>query len=103
MPPIVVRPAARNDQLDLAEYYDAEGGESLGNRFLQQCDAGFERLSQFPESGTLVRYKDPKLKGCRFILIPGFDKILIFYKARKDRVEIVRILHGARDIEEALH
>lgn len=35
MLPVVVRPAARNDQLDIAEYYDAEGGETLGSRFLE--------------------------------------------------------------------
>ena len=103
MLPIVVRPAARNDQLDIAEYYDAEGGEALGDRFIRQCDAGFERLSQFPESGSLVRSTHPKLEGCRFSLVPVFDKILIFYKVLPDRVEIVRILHGARNIEEALH
>ncbi len=71
MVPIVVRPGARNDQLEIAEYYDAEGGEALGNRFIQQCDAGFERLSQFPESGTLVRYKHVKLEDCRFISFRG--------------------------------
>ena len=99
---MVVRPAARNDQLDIAEYYDADGGETLGSRFLHQCDAGFQRLAHFPESGTTVRYKHPKLAGCRFILVPGFDKILIFYKALPDRIEIVRVLAGARSIEETL-
>ncbi len=103
MAPIVVRPAARNDQLDIAGYYDAEGGEALGSRFIQQCDAGFERLSLFPESGPLVGHRHPKLKDCRFILVPDFDKILIFYQALPDRIEIVRILHGSRDIAEALN
>lgn len=103
MLPVVVRPAARNDQLDIAEYYDGEGGETLGSQFIHQCDAGFERLAQFPESGTLVRYRHPKLEGCRFILVPGFDKILIFYKALRGRIEIVRVLHGARNIQEALN
>ncbi len=37
----------------------------------------------------------------RFIPIPEFEQILIFYKPLPDRVEIVRILHGARDIEGA--
>ena len=62
----------------------------------------FERLSRFPESGTLVRHKHPKLEGCRFILVPEFRKILIFYKPMQDHVAIVRILHGARNIEAAL-
>jgi hypothetical protein len=41
MPAVVLRPAARNDQLDPADYYDAEAGEAVGNRFIQRCDAGF--------------------------------------------------------------
>lgn len=102
MLPVDVRPAARNDQLDITEYYDTEGGEAVGNRFLQQCDAGFDRLAQFPLSGTQVRYTHPKLEGCRFILVPKFDRILIFYRALEDRVEVVRILDGARDIMAAL-
>lgn len=103
MLPVVLRPAARTDQLDIAVYYDGAGGEAAGNRFIDQCDVAFERLTRFPESGTLVRYKHPKLEGCRFILVPGYEKILIFYKALRDRIEVVRILHGARNIEEALH
>ena len=43
MLPVVIRPAARNDQLDLAEYYDAEAGEAVGNRFLQECDPSWRK------------------------------------------------------------
>ena len=103
MLPVFLRPAARKDQLDMAEYYDAEAGEAVGNRFIRECDAGVERLSRFPESGTIVRYKHPKLEGCRSILVPGFEKILIFYRPLPERIEIVRILHGARDIEWVLN
>jgi len=37
------------------------------------------------------------------IPVPGFDKILIFYKALPDCVEVLRVLHGARDIDGMLH
>ena len=100
---LIVLPAARRDLIAQADYFDAQGGTALEDRFLKECDAGFERLSQFPESGTLVRHKHAKIEGCRFILVPGFEKILIFYKVLPERIEIVRILHGARDIEEALN
>ena len=99
----MVRPVARNDQLELARYYDAEGGEALGDRFIEQCDAGFKRLSKFPESGTGVRHKHLQLEGCRFILVPGFEKIVMFYRPMKDRIEIIRILHGGRDIADAVN
>lgn len=62
-----------------------------------QC--GVEHLSDFPASGTLVRYKQRRLEGCRFILVSQFEKLLIFYQLLPDHIEIVRILHGARDLE----
>jgi toxin ParE1/3/4 len=99
MLPVVILPAARLDLLEQAEYYDSEGGEDLGNRFIANCEAGFARLAVFPESGTRVRLKHPELKDCRFILAPGFEKILIFYKLSDNKVQVVRVLHGARDIE----
>jgi toxin ParE1/3/4 len=102
MVPVIIRPAARNDQLELAEYYDTEGGEALGDRFLRNCTTGVERLSTHPESGTLVRHKHPRLRGARFILVPEFEKIVIFYKALPDHIEIIRILHGARDVASVL-
>ncbi len=34
--------------------------------------------------------------------MPEFDKILVFHRIAGSQLEIVRILHGARDIEAAL-
>ena len=100
MLPVSVLPTARRDQLDQAEYYDSHGGAALGDKFLDCCQAAFDRLSAFPDIGTKVRYRHPRLAGCRFTMVPGFDQILIFYRIT-GHVEIVRILHGARDIEAA--
>jgi toxin ParE1/3/4 len=99
---ITVRPAARRDQIELAEYYESEGGESIALRFLQGCDDAFDQIASFPESGTKVRYRNPKLSKCRFVLVPGFENIVIFYLPMPTQIEIVRILHGARDIDNAL-
>lgn len=99
---VVILPAARIDMLEQGEYYDSEGGEELGDRFIAECEAGFARLALYPESGTRVRLKHPQLEDCRFILVPGFEKILIFYKLSDEKIQIVRVLHGARDIETVL-
>ena len=101
--PLIVLPAAKEDLIAQADYFEERGGRVLEDRFLQECAAGFERLSRFPESGTIIRYKHLKLEGCRFIRVPEFEKMPIFYNPLPERIEILRILHGARDIEEALH
>ena len=101
MPQLVVLPAARGDLLDQAQYYDSQGGDALGNRFLRQCEAAFARLLRFPESGASVLHRHPRLVDCRFVPVPGFDAMLIFYRLTVDQIQIVRLLHGARDIEAA--
>lgn len=89
--PLIVLPAAKDDLIAQADYFEARGGSVLEDRFLRECAAGFERLSRFPESGALVRYKHSKLEGCRFIPVPGFEKILIFYYPLLERIEVLRI------------
>jgi plasmid stabilization system protein ParE len=88
MLPVTLLPAAENDLLEQAEYYDAKGGEALGNRFVAACESGFERLSSFPESGAPLRFPNPRLEGLRFILVPDFENILIFYIPGNTRVRI---------------
>ena len=102
MLPVTLLPAAENDLIEQAENYDAKSGEELGNRFLAACASGFERVASFPESGTLLRLRHPRLEGLRFILVPGFENILIFYVPGDTLVRIVRVLHGKRDIETLL-
>lgn len=102
MLPVAILPAAEGDVLEQAEYYDAQGGEDLGNRFLAACESGFERLASFPESGACLRLRHPRLEGLRFILAPGFENILIFYIPGDTLLRIVRVLHGKRDIEAIL-
>ena len=99
---LVVRPAARTDQLAQALYYDIEADEELGERFLERCGRTFATLTQFPESGAPVRSAHPALKGVRFAPVRGFDKILVFYRFTESQVEILRVLHGARDVEAAI-
>jgi toxin ParE1/3/4 len=44
-----------------------------------------------------------RLSGLRLWQVEGFEKHLIFYRLVKDEgVEIVRVLHGARDIDNVL-
>ena len=47
---VVILPAASTDLLKQAEYYDSEGGEELGDRFLAECEAGFARWLRFPKA-----------------------------------------------------
>jgi toxin ParE1/3/4 len=46
-----------------------------------------------------MRFESPDLHGIRRIPVFDFRKHLIFFRIEKDRLFILRIVHGARDLE----
>lgn len=55
-----------------------------------------------PHIGPARAFENPELKDVRLWLVRGFDKYLIFYRATAEVVEILRVLHSARDIDNIL-
>lgn len=51
-----------------------------------------------PEIGAARDFGPGRLEGLRMWSIPDFPNHLIFYRVAESGVEIVRILHAARDI-----
>jgi len=54
-----------------------------------------------PQLGRVVK-KIKTREELRMWLSPAFRNYLIFYRELADGVEIVRVLHGARDIKRIL-
>jgi len=42
------------------------------------------------------------LKGLRRFPVTDFGNYLVFYLPRRDGIEVIRVIHGARDIEVLL-
>lgn len=40
--------------------------------------------------------------GVRMIKVKGFENYLLFYLEREASIDVIRVLHSARDIPEAL-
>jgi hypothetical protein len=53
--------------------------------------------------GWHPRLKYPDLKTLRVFRIKGFERILILYLPLLDGVEILRVVHGSRDLLALLH
>lgn len=96
------RPRARLDVVEQAIYLGQEASEEVALRFIDAVDAAFRRLADTPEIGRLCELRSPRLAGLRSWSVPGFEKHLIFYRVDEDLVEVVRIVHGARDLALAL-
>jgi toxin ParE1/3/4 len=96
------RPRARRDVLEQAIYLGEEATEEVALRFVDAVDAALRRLADTPEVGRLRELRSPRLAGLRSWPVPGFPKHLIFYRVDDDLVEVVRVIHGARDLAIAL-
>jgi toxin ParE1/3/4 len=71
-------------------------------RFLRAAQSAFKKLLRLPHLGVSWESSNPALEGLRVWPIRGFENFVIFYRPIDAGIEIIRILHGARDIEDTL-
>jgi toxin ParE1/3/4 len=94
----------RNVRKDLADIFVYLGRTrvSSARRFLREAEATFQRLAVSPGIGVRYEPEDPLFQGVRCSPISRFKKYLIFYRPIEGGIEILRVLHGARDIQGLL-
>jgi toxin ParE1/3/4 len=85
---------------DLEEIADFIANESLDAalRFYEAAEAAFEELAQMPEMGASRTFRNSRLGLVRMWPIPRFENWLIFYRPIDQGIEVLRVLHSARDI-----
>jgi toxin ParE1/3/4 len=52
-----------------------------------------------PGMGQGRKFKHSELSGLRSFRVEGFRNYLIFYRPAGEGVEIIRVLHGAHDLD----
>jgi toxin ParE1/3/4 len=101
MKPIRITPRADRD-IDECCGWIRKGNPAAALQFLKSVELTCTLVSQMPGIGS-QRYADIALvHGVRMIKVKGFESYLIFYLEREAFIDIIRILHSARDIPEAL-
>jgi toxin ParE1/3/4 len=87
---------------DIEECFVFIGEDNLEKavEFLQGVEHSLNRIAVQPFVGLEVEFPDPDLKGLRLWHVNGFPKYEIFYLVTPTAVDVVRILHAARDIRE---
>lgn len=96
---IVVRPAAVRDLEEQAEYLARQGSTEAAVRFYRAAERTFTLIASQPEMGRVRPFRRAALAGVRVFPLQGFQRHLIFYRPLTDGIEVLRVLHGARDIE----
>ncbi len=90
--------AARQDLLEIFRYLARESGLRVAERFFAQSEATFARLASMPGLGTRYAHDHPALAELRFFPVSRFRRYLVFYRTVADGIQIVRVLHGSRDL-----
>lgn len=98
----VIRPKADEDLDNQALYLAKQGNPEVGHRFLIAAHETFNLLATQPNMGWHPRLKHPDLASLRVFRISGFNRMLVLYRPMDEGVEIVRVIHGSRDIEGLL-
>src|SRR5690606_12183244 len=96
-----LRPQALLD-LEQIFIYLAENDLDAADRFLLSFENSVKLISGQPNVGAEASFENPQLQGIRTWPVKGHKKVLIFYFAANDRLDVVRVLHTARDIRGIL-
>jgi toxin ParE1/3/4 len=95
---LLVKSPAWDDLRDIGLLIGAENPDAA-DRFLTAAKESFDLLRRHPRIGRLRSFSVP---GVRSWLIPDFQNYLIFYLPTGTEVQILAVLHGARDLASAL-
>jgi toxin ParE1/3/4 len=92
MPRITRRPLAAADIFEIWDYI-ADDSLVAADRWVDRLDKQFGLLATQPLMG---RARDELAPGVRSL---PFGRYVIFYAPLDDGIDVVRVLHGARDID----
>ena len=90
---------------DLAEHYAFIAQDKIepADRLLEVAEEAFERLALMPSMGILWKSQRAHLKGVRSYPLPApYRNYMVFYRAFAESIEVMAVLHGARDLENRL-
>lgn len=90
--PVVKVAAAAEEDLKGIWAYVAESNPEAASRLIKEITRRFAILRDHPHVG---REQDKLLVNLRSLAVKNY---LIFYQPFEDGVEILRVLHGSRDI-----
>ncbi len=99
---VTQRPGARIDLLEQFVYFGEEESIELAERYFAAVHETCALLVKQPRMGRPYDSSVPGLAGLRRIPVQGFENYLIFYLPRPGGIDVLRVIHGARDIENLL-
>jgi plasmid stabilization system protein ParE len=90
---------AVSDIEEQADWYQQRSGHALARRWADEVTCALIRIEKNPRSGARCNFIADELRGIRRMPIGGFPRHLILYRAAETEIRILRVVHGARDLE----
>jgi toxin ParE1/3/4 len=95
------RPGVDDDVFELAQYL-LDRSEDSARRFVDAAQKTLKDLARMPGMGSPKQFHDPALADVRSWRVEGFPNYLIYYIPVTDGIDVLAIMHGARDVEHEL-
>jgi plasmid stabilization system protein ParE len=97
-----IRPAADADIESAADFIACD---SLAHalRFLDAVGRALAEIREHPERWPEYGFEAPELAGVRRCFVSGFPNYIVFYRVDAEGdIEVIRVLHGARSLQDSL-
>jgi len=94
---VILTPQAREDIKQISAYI-ARQDTQASIAFRHTLENIYQILLDLPEMGSVRNFGKPELRDLRMLMIPRFKHHLIFYHTTTEGLEIVRVLHSARNL-----
>ena len=78
-------------------FYFAQRDRNVESRFYQAVDKTVRTLASSPELGERCLFRNPQTREMRVWQVYDFSNYLLFYRVQSNTLQILRVIHGARD------
>jgi toxin ParE1/3/4 len=99
---LIIRNRATQDLRQQANYILNNGNISAAEHFLELAESTFAQILIVPIIGKSVDFVLDSMGEVRQWRIKNFQDYLVFYRVQEEQIEILRVLHGSRDLEGIL-
>lgn len=87
--------AAENDLIEIVDYIASDSPAAAG-KLLDRIEERFQLLAEMPESGV------PREELATGLRSAAIGRYVAFYRPEREGIQVVRVLHGSRDVESIL-
>jgi plasmid stabilization system protein ParE len=100
--PYTIRPLAWRAIVETPNYLEENSGIEIAERFIDNLISTAAELARMPMMGAPCSFENAALGGLRRWAVHGFENWLVFYLPTSATIEIVHVLHGARNLNVIL-